>query len=91
MYDWEGNMAARMDFSRPFGIIESSYNKDNVSVMENQGLENLDNVKQGTNGKPPRHISAVQNCISSARLLAEANLVSSYLMFCYVGLHDSEH
>ncbi|GLT94538.1 hypothetical protein SLE2022_122740 [Rubroshorea leprosula] len=67
-------MAAGMDFSPPFGIIEGSYNKDNVSVMENQGSENLDNVKQVTHGKPPRHVSAVRNCISSARLLAEANL-----------------
>ncbi|GLT58839.1 hypothetical protein SLA2020_317010 [Shorea laevis] len=64
-------MAAGMGF---FGIMEGSYNKDNISAMENQNLENLENVKQVTNGKPPRHLSASRNCIGSAKLIAEANL-----------------
>lgn len=70
-------MAAGMGFPRPFGIIEGSCNKDNVSAMENQNLENLDNVKQVTTGKPPR---ASRNSIGSARLIAEANLVSLFFL-----------
>ncbi|XWS26031.1 hypothetical protein CRYUN_Cryun27aG0118500 [Craigia yunnanensis] len=64
-------MAAGMDFSPPFAIIEGGYCKDNVSDMEN---ENLDNVKQVTLGKPPRHLSVMRHCVSSARLITEANL-----------------
>ena len=65
-------MSAGMDFSPPFAIIEGGYSKDNVSDMEN---ENLDNVKQVILGKPPRHLSVMHHCVSSARLIAEANLV----------------
>lgn len=65
-------MAAGMDFSPPFTIIEGGYSKDNVADMER---ENLDNVKQVSLGKPPRHLSVMRHCVSSARLIAEANLV----------------
>ncbi|XVF63512.1 hypothetical protein PTKIN_Ptkin09bG0092500 [Pterospermum kingtungense] len=65
-------MVAGTDFSPPFAIIEGGYSsKDTVSDMEN---ENLDNVKQVTLGKPPRHLSVTRQCVSSARLIAEANL-----------------
>ncbi|XP_021284306.1 probable protein phosphatase 2C 27 [Herrania umbratica] len=64
-------MAAGMDFSPPFTIIEGGYSKDNVADMER---ENLDNVKQVSLGKPPRHLSVMRHCVSSARLIAEANL-----------------
>lgn len=65
-------MAAHMDFSPPFAIIEGGYTKDNVSDMEN---EKLDNEKQVSLGKPPRHLSIMQHCVSSGRLIAETNLV----------------
>ncbi|XP_022772549.1 probable protein phosphatase 2C 27 [Durio zibethinus] len=64
-------MAAGMDFSPPFITIEGVYSKDNVSDMEN---ENLDNVKQVTLGKPQRHLSVMNHCVSPAWLIAEANL-----------------
>ncbi|KAJ8772795.1 hypothetical protein K2173_027972 [Erythroxylum novogranatense] len=69
-------MAAGMDFSPPFGISEGTYNRENVSAMENQNQESLDSVKQATNGKPPRHLSAVRNGVGSVRLLAAADLAS---------------
>ncbi|KAK5845067.1 probable protein phosphatase 2C 27 isoform X1 [Gossypium arboreum] len=64
-------MAARMDFSPPFAIIEGGYTNDNLPDMDN---EKLDNEKQVTLGKPPRHLSIMQHCVSSGRLIAEANL-----------------
>ena len=71
-------MAAGMDFSPPFTVLEGGYNKDNNSsstnVSENENAENLDNLKQSTNGKPPRHIRQNMN---STRLLNAADLVSS--------------
>lgn len=68
-------MAAGMDFPPPFAIIEDGYSsKDSISDMENENLDNI-KVKQVTIGKPPRHLSVMRHCVSSARLIAEANLV----------------
>ncbi|MBA0792428.1 hypothetical protein Gohar_016927 [Gossypium harknessii] len=69
-------MAARMDFSPPFAIIEGVYTNANVPDMDNEKLDNekLDNEKQVTLGKPPRHLSIMQHCVSPGRLIAEANL-----------------
>lgn len=83
-------MAAGMDFPHQFGLIDGSYNKDNVSAMENQNLENLDNVKQATHRKPPRHISAVRNCVGSARLLDEANLELDVGIFVHKSSSDDK-
>lgn len=71
-------IAAGMDFSPPFTILEGGYSKDDVSGMENDNSENLDSLKQMTNGKPPRHISVIRHCVSTARLLPVAELVSSF-------------
>lgn len=68
---WEENMAAGADLSRPFIILEDSY--ENVSTAED---ERLDNLKQLTSGKPPRHLSAVHHCVISSRLLSATDLVS---------------
>ncbi|KAJ6938158.1 protein phosphatase 2C 27 [Populus alba x Populus x berolinensis] len=56
-------MAASMDFSPPFTLLEGGYN-NNVS-------ENLENVKQPTNGKPPCHF---RQSMDSVRLLNAADL-----------------
>ncbi|XP_011016402.1 PREDICTED: probable protein phosphatase 2C 27 [Populus euphratica] len=68
-------MAAGMDFSPPFTVLEGGYNKDNnnssTNVSENQNAENLDNLKQSTNGKPPRHL---RQSMDSTRLLNAADL-----------------
>lgn len=64
-------MAAGMDFSPPFTILEGGYNSnDNVSTMEDQSSENLNNLKQTTNRKPPRHLAVKRHSVSSMTLTA---------------------
>lgn len=76
-------MAAGMDFSPPFTVIEDGYGKDNLSGMEDdKNSENLDNLKQITNGKPPRHVSVLRHCVGTTRLLAATDLVSSSSIIC---------
>jgi hypothetical protein len=70
-------MAAGMDFSPPITLLEGGCNRDNVSTMEDQSSENLNNLKQITNGKPPRHLSIMRHSVSSMKLQATADLVSS--------------
>lgn len=67
-----------MDFSLPYTLLEGGYNKDNVSAMDDETSENLNSIKQNTNGKPPRHLSVVRHTMGSIRLLATADLVSSF-------------
>ena len=69
-------MAAGTDLSSTFTLLDVGYGEDNVSVMEDENSNNSDNLKQFTNGKPPRHLAVIRNCISSARLLATADFVS---------------
>ncbi|XP_059634725.1 probable protein phosphatase 2C 27 [Cornus florida] len=71
---WKKNMAAGTDFSPPFGISEGRYNNENASNVEDEISENSDNLKQMTSRKPPRHLSVVRHSISSATLVAAANL-----------------
>ncbi|GAB4833029.1 hypothetical protein Ancab_007052 [Ancistrocladus abbreviatus] len=61
-------MAAGADFSPPFTILEGGYNKENPSVNKDEGTDFMGNLIQRSNGKPPRHISIVRHCVSSARL-----------------------
>lgn len=74
-------MAAGMDFSPPFTLLEGSqlsYTKDNnASVMEDEKSRDLNKLKQMTNGKPPRNLSHMRHSISSTRLVAAADSVSS--------------
>ncbi|KAK4751485.1 hypothetical protein SAY87_004967 [Trapa incisa] len=65
----EENMAAGADLSCTFITLEDNY--DNISTAED---ESLANVKHLTSGKPPRHHSAVQHCVTSARLLSGTDL-----------------
>ncbi|XP_043712979.1 probable protein phosphatase 2C 27 [Telopea speciosissima] len=61
-------MAAGTDFSPPFTVLEGGYSKDNASSMEDENSEISESLKQMKTGKPPRHLSVIRNCISSARL-----------------------
>lgn len=74
-----------MDFSRPFTILEGGGygNKDNNNNndVEIPNSQNLDNLKQTSNGKPPRHLTVMRQSMGSMRLLAAADLVSS--RFCF--------
>lgn len=74
IYAFERNMAAGTDFSPPFAILEGGYNKDNVSAMEDENSENSDNLKQLTNGKPPRDLSVMRHSVSTARLMGVTDL-----------------
>ncbi|KAE8057421.1 hypothetical protein FH972_014116 [Carpinus fangiana] len=67
-------MAAGMDFSPPITILEGGCNRDNVSTMEDQSSDNLNNLKQITNGKPPRHLSIMRHSMSSMKLQATTDL-----------------
>ncbi|KAJ6708605.1 PROTEIN PHOSPHATASE 2C [Salix koriyanagi] len=57
-------MAASLEFSPPFTLLEGGYN-NNVS-------ENLENLKQSTNGKPPCHL---RQSMDSVRFLNAADLL----------------
>ncbi|KAK0577006.1 hypothetical protein LWI29_026499 [Acer saccharum] len=69
-------MAAGMDLSPPFTVIEGGRNKDNLSAMENENSDDLNSIRQMTLGKPPRHLSAMRHCVSSTRLAAAADLAT---------------
>lgn len=70
-------MAAGMDFSPPFTVIDGYSKDNNASATENENSNNVDNMKQMTSGKPPRHLSAMRHRMSSTGLLAATDLVSS--------------
>lgn len=69
-------MAAGTEFSPPFTVLEGSYSKDSVPGKRDEISENSDNLKQMTNGKPPRHLSVVRHFISSDAEVAASDLVS---------------
>ncbi|KAI4320909.1 hypothetical protein MLD38_034342 [Melastoma candidum] len=62
-------MAAGTDLSRPFVLLEGGYNREEVSMRneEDGGLESLDGAVQFSNAKPPRHLSTTWHCIGSAK------------------------
>uniref|UniRef100_A0A2C9U0R7 protein-serine/threonine phosphatase n=2 Tax=Manihot esculenta TaxID=3983 RepID=A0A2C9U0R7_MANES len=69
-------MAAGMDFSPPFTVLEGGYSKVNASSMENPNSENLDNVKQTANAKPPRNLSVMRHSMNAMRMLDAADLAT---------------
>lgn len=62
-------MAASMDFSPPTTIFEGVCYNDNMSALDDE------NMKQITNGKPPRHLSVMRHSLSSMRLLTPDDLL----------------
>lgn len=76
------NMAAGTDFSPPFNLIEGSYNKDNNPAVKDEPLEDSNDLKQTSSGKPPRHLSVVRHSINSAILLSPTNLVNTFSFTC---------
>ncbi|KAI4389652.1 hypothetical protein MLD38_001855 [Melastoma candidum] len=69
VYDFEGDMAAGTDLSRPFVLLEGGYNREEVSRNEEDvGLGSLDGTVQFSNAKPPRHLSTMQtHCVGPAK------------------------
>nr|GLL37140.1 probable protein phosphatase 2C 27 isoform X1 [Ipomoea trifida]GMD40329.1 probable protein phosphatase 2C 27 [Ipomoea batatas] len=67
-------MATDTEISHAFTVLEGSYNnKDNTPTSNNE-LQ----VKSEPSGKPPRHLSTVRHSISSAMLVASADLDFDY-------------
>jgi protein phosphatase 2C family protein 2/3 len=84
MYDFEEIvMPLDMEFSTPITILEGDdYNKDNVFKVihddnnDDDKLEDFNNLKPTTIGKPPRHASSLRHSLSSTRLMvASSDLV----------------
>jgi protein phosphatase 2C family protein 2/3 len=85
MYDFEEIvMPLDMEFSTPITILEGDdYNKDNAFKVihdddnnDDEKLEDFNNLKPTTIGKPPRHASSLRHSLSSTRLMvASSDLV----------------
>ncbi|KAK1324899.1 putative protein phosphatase 2C 27 [Acorus calamus] len=64
-------MAAGADFSHPLKILEGEgYSKGNGSASQRGGVNSgtIDAFKQAKSSKPPRQISVMRHCMSTARL-----------------------
>ncbi|KAL2232125.1 probable protein phosphatase 2C 27 [Sesamum indicum] len=74
-------MAAGTDFSPLFTDVEGGYRKDNgqISVVKDEITENIDDLKQTLNSKPPRHLSVVRHSISTTPLISPTDVVDSDL------------
>ncbi|GAB4828448.1 hypothetical protein Ancab_035445 [Ancistrocladus abbreviatus] len=81
-------MAAGADFSPPFTILEGGYNKENASVTTDEGADFLGNLIQKSNGKPPRHISVMRHCASSARISTAVDADEDLGYVCSQSLSD---
>lgn len=66
-------MAAGTEFSPAYAMLEGGFNKDIVSMVEDELSQNSDRLKQMAIRKPPRHLSVVRHSISTATLLAPTN------------------
>ncbi|XP_021863184.1 probable protein phosphatase 2C 27 [Spinacia oleracea] len=73
-------MAAGAEFSTTFTIIEGSYNKENASKIKDD--ECLDDLKQTSNAKPPRHISVVRHSMGSITLTPAVEMDSDDGSLC---------
>ncbi|ERN17166.1 hypothetical protein AMTRI_Chr09g33790 [Amborella trichopoda] len=69
-------MAAGTDLSPPFALLEGGYDKEKGSSSDEEGSGAHENLKQMMVGKPPRHISCMRHCVSTARLATAAELDS---------------
>ncbi|XP_058073277.1 probable protein phosphatase 2C 27 isoform X2 [Magnolia sinica] len=67
-------MAAGTDLSHPFTVLDGRFCNDNRPPIGDENSEALESLKQMNTGKPPRHLSVIRHCISSAQLVAEDEL-----------------
>ncbi|CAA7391225.1 unnamed protein product [Spirodela intermedia] len=65
-------MAAGMDFSPSYTILDGGGygSKGDGSSMEDESAEAVDIMNQAKTGKPPRHLSVMRHCVSTARLVS---------------------
>lgn len=69
-------MAPGTDVSTQATVLNGGYCKDSVSAMEDENPDTTENSNQSKNGKPPRNLSVMRQCNSSAWLAAAAELES---------------
>ena len=67
-------MAAGTDTPSSLSILDGSYRK-NITVTRDEKSNTFDNMKQPNTGKPPRHLSAIRYCVSSAQLAPVTEMV----------------
>ncbi|KAG9442559.1 hypothetical protein H6P81_018413 [Aristolochia fimbriata] len=69
-------MAAGADFSPPFTMLNSGYNKNNSdgSSLDKEISEIDGSLKQTTMGKPPRHLSIMRHSLSGTHLRSATDL-----------------
>ncbi|KAK1362216.1 Protein-serine/threonine phosphatase [Heracleum sosnowskyi] len=57
--------SAQTDFSHPFRVLQSSVDKEEVSISTDEISENSADLNQIPNVRPPRHLSIGRHCINS--------------------------
>uniref|UniRef100_A0A1D1ZKF0 protein-serine/threonine phosphatase n=1 Tax=Anthurium amnicola TaxID=1678845 RepID=A0A1D1ZKF0_9ARAE len=68
-------MAAGIDFSSTFTVLDGGYgSQEDNSSREGESTDDLDDMNQVKTGKPPRHLSVIRHCASTARLVSELEL-----------------
>ncbi|GAB4838670.1 hypothetical protein Ancab_028214 [Ancistrocladus abbreviatus] len=68
-------MAAEMDCSTPFGILEGGKGRGSITtVSENESRETEESLQERKYRKPPRHLSVIQHTIGEAQVIPEAQL-----------------
>lgn len=68
--------AAETNFSPPFRVLESSVDKEQVSITKDEISENSTDLSQIPNDRPPRHLSVVRHSRSSLTDTGAVDLVS---------------
>lgn len=66
-----------MDFSPPYAILDGGGygSKGDGSSLEDESAEAVDVMNQAKTGKPPRHLSVMRHCVSTARLVPSEEFV----------------
>ncbi|KAM1345884.1 hypothetical protein ACFX13_036010 [Malus domestica] len=67
-------MAAGTDYPQALSMLDGSYRKENVTVTREEKSSTFENLKQPNIGRPPRHLSAIRCCVSSAQLAPAAEV-----------------
>ncbi|XP_048425205.1 probable protein phosphatase 2C 27 [Pyrus x bretschneideri] len=67
-------MAAGTDYLQALSMLDGSYRKENVTVTRDGKSSTFENLKQPNIGRPPRHLSAIRCCVSSAQLSPAAEV-----------------
>lgn len=75
-------MAAGTDYPSPLSMLDGSHRKENVTVTKEEKSLTFESLKQPNMGKPPRHLSAMRYCVSSAQLAPATEVVRLISIIC---------